>query len=299
MKTFLQFLIFGLQLGSTYALLALGYSMVYGIVQMINFAHGDFLMIGAFTAFFLTAALGGQVQNKFVVAFIIIASMVISGLVGVITERLAYKPLRDRPRLASLITAVGVSMFIENLFRALPFIGPTPRAFPSFFSMQTYTIMGVNITSKQIIMVSVSALLMILLQLFITKTKIGKQMRAISMDKDGAALVGININKTISITFFIGAALAAASGIFYASVYPVIDVYMGSWLGNKAFIAAVLGGIGDVRGAVLGGLIMGIAEVLGTAVNSDFGYGICFVILILILLIKPAGILGKDVIEKV
>lgn len=299
MKTFLQFLIFGLQLGSTYALLALGYTMVYGIVQMINFAHGDFLMVGAFTAFFLTALVFGQTQNMFFVTVIIILSMIISGLIGVMTERIAYKPLRDRPRLASLITAVGVSMFIENLFRALPFIGPTPRAFPSFFPLKNYDFFGANITSKQIIMVSVSALLMILLQVFITKTKIGKQMRAISMDRDAAALMGININKTISITFFIGAALAAASGIFYASVYPVIDVYMGSWLGNKAFIAAVLGGIGDVRGAVLGGLIMGIAEVLGTAVNSDFGYGICFLILILILLIKPAGILGKDVIEKV
>lgn len=299
MSRIVQLLFFGLQLGGIYALLALGYNMVYGIVGMINFAHGDFLMVGAYAAFFLAAALGGSPYAIGTVILIFVLSMVISGVLGVVTERIAYKPLRNRPRLMSLITAVAVSMFIENLFRAIPFIGPTPRSFPSFFPLKSYSFLGAEITSIQIIIIVLSALLMLVLQIFITYTKVGRQMRAISMDREAAALVGINVNKTISITFLIGAALAAASGILYSSIYPIIDVYMGSWLGNKAFIAAVLGGIGDVRGAMLGGLIMGITEVLGTAINSDFGYGICFVILILIMLLKPAGLLGKNVIEKV
>ena len=299
MSRIVQLLIFGLQLGGIYALLALGYNMVYGIVGMINFAHGDFLMVGAYAAFFLAAAIGGTSYSAGTVILIILLSMVISGLLGVITERIAYKPLRNRPRLMSLITAVAVSMFIENLFRAIPFIGPTPRAFPSFFPLQSYTFLGAEITSIQIAIIGLAALLMVILYLFIMRSPVGRQMRAISMDREASVLVGINVDKVISITFLIGASLAAASGIFYSSIYPIIDVYMGSWLGNKAFIAAVLGGIGDVRGAMLGGLIMGITEVMGTAINSDLGYGICFLILILIMLLKPAGLLGKNTVEKV
>lgn len=299
MSTIVQLLVFGIQLGSVYALLALGYTMVYGIVGMINFAHGDFLMVGAYTAFFISSAIGPSPYSVPIVVLVIFASMIVSGILGVVTERIAYKPLRNRPRLTSLITAVGVSMFIENLARAIPFIGPTPRPFPSLFPKHQFQILGVNLNTVQLYMVGISAALMVALQLFINRTAVGRQMRAISQDKEAASLMGINVNRTISITFLVGATLAAASGILYSSVYPVIDVYMGAWLGNKAFISAVLGGIGDVRGAMLGGLIMGIAEVLGTSVNSDFGYGICFVILIIILLFRPAGLLGKNVIEKV
>lgn len=299
MRTFFQLLIFGVQLGSIYALLALGYTMVYGIVGMINFAHGDFLMVGAYTALFIAVYVGSGPYAIVTVIAILLISMLVSGLLGVVTERIAYKPLRNKPRLTSLITAVGVSMFIENLARAIPWIGPTPRPFPALFPLVQYQIGGVSITSVQIIMVSLSALLMVALQLFISKTSIGRRMRAISQDMEAASLMGIHVNRTISITFLVGASLAAASGIFYASIYPVVDVYMGSWLGNKAFIAAVLGGIGDVRGAMLGGMIMGITEVLGTSINSDFGYGICFVILIIIMLVKPAGLLGKFTVEKV
>ncbi|HWR62122.1 MAG TPA: branched-chain amino acid ABC transporter permease [Clostridia bacterium] len=299
MTTILQLVMYGLQLGSIYALIALGYTMVYGIIGLINFAHGDFLMVGAFIVFFLAKAMGGGTLSYAVVAMIIIAGMILTGLLGVATERIAYKPLRKKPRLSALITAIGVSMFLENFPRALPFIGPAPRPFPSLFPLNNYNILGVGTNSVQILMITFSILLMIGLHYITTKTKVGNQMRAVQFDKDAAALMGINVNNTISVTFFIGAALAAAGGVFYASIYPMIDVYMGIWLGTKAFVAAVLGGIGDIRGAMLGGFIMGIAEVLATAVNSDLGYGAGFVILILILLFKPAGIMGKFTIEKV
>jgi len=293
-------LIYGLQLGSVYALLAIGYTLVYGIISLINFAHGDFLMIGAFLVYFaVTLFFNNQSLNLLIVLFVIILSMVLSGLLGVGVERAAYKPLRKRPRLSALIAAIGVSIVLENLPRAIPFIGPNPRPFPSLFKMTAFSFGGVNINSVQIIMIVMSIVLMVSLDYFVRNTKIGRQMRAVSYDKDGAALMGINVNNVVSVTFFIGTALAAISGIFYASIYPVIDVYMGIWLGTKAFIAAVLGGIGDIRGAMLGGFIMGIAEIFATSVNSELGYGVGFVILILILSFKPEGIMGKRTIEKV
>ncbi len=301
MTTFFQLLIYGLQLGSVYALLALGYTMVYGIVGMINFAHGDFLMIGALSTVFLAMAFmstSGTLSALQVIAIILIA-MIGTGLVGVIVEAVAYKPLRDRPRMTALITAVGVSMFLQNFPRALPFIGPNPRPFPRLFPLIQYNIGGVTITSTQLIMLFLSLLLMFILYYVVNKTPLGAQMRAVSMDKDAALLMGININVIISMTFFIGAALASSSGIFYASIYPQVDVYMGGWLGTKSFIAAVLGGIGDIRGAMLGGFILGISEIFATSINSNFGYMIGFIVLILILLFKPAGLLGKFSIEKV
>lgn len=299
MTTILQLTMYGLQLGSIYALIALGYTMVYGIIGLINFAHGDFLMVGAFIVFFLVQALGGGHIPYILVAAVIIIGMVLTGLLGVATERIAYKPLRKKPRLSALITAIGVSMFLENFPRALPFIGPAPRPFPELFPMRDFNIGGVGTNSVQLLMIAFSIILMIGLHYITTRTKVGSQMRAVQFDKDAAALMGINVNNVISITFFIGAALAAAGGVFYSSIYPMIDVYMGIWLGTKAFVAAVLGGIGDIRGAMIGGFIMGVAEVLATAVNSDLGYGAGFVILILILLFKPAGIMGKFTIEKV
>ncbi len=303
MTTFLQLLIYGLQLGSVYALLALGYTMVYGIVGMINFAHGDFLMIGALGTFFLAQAFAAYtIDGAFpalIVCTIVLIAMLGTGLIGVSVEAIAYKPLRNRPRMTALITAVGVSMFLENLPRALPFIGPNPRPFPALFPSIQYNFGGVAVTSTQIIMIVLSVALMIILYTVVNKTRTGIRMRAVSMDKDAASLMGININRVISVTFFIGAALAAASGIFYASIYPQVEVYMGSWLGTKSFIAAVLGGIGDIRGAMLGGFIMGITEILATAINSNLGYAIGFIILILILLFKPAGIMGKFTVDKV
>ncbi len=303
MSTFFQLLMYGLQLGSVYALLALGYTMVYGIVGMINFAHGDFLMIGAMGTFFLAQAFSAYtidgVFPAIVVVLILLIAMLGTGSIGFAVEAIAYKPLRKKPRMMALITAVGVSMFLQNFPRALPFIGPSPRSFPELFPVVRYSIGGIQITSTQIIMITLSVLFMVVLDRVVKQTKIGTQMRAVSMDKDAASLMGININRVISFTFFIGAALAAASGIFYASIYPQVDVYMGSWLGTKSFIAAVLGGIGDIRGAMLGGFIMGITEILATSINSNLGYAIGFIVLILILLFKPAGIMGKVTIDKV
>ncbi len=303
MTTFLQFLVYGVQLGSVYALLALGYSMVYGIVRMINMAHGDFLMIGALSAIFIAMGFSGfMVDGRYpfyIVLAIILSAMILTGLLGVLVEKIAYKPLRDRPRMSSLITAVGVSMFLQNFPRALPFIGPQPRPFPQLFPLIQFRLGGVVVTSTQIILIVVSIILMISLDAIVQKTKFGAQIRAVSFDKDASLLMGIDTNRVISYTFLIGAVLAAASGIFYASIYPQVDVYMGSWLGTKSFIAAVIGGIGSIRGAILGGFILGITEILATSINSNLGYGIGFVILIVILLIKPAGILGKTEIDKV
>lgn len=303
MALYIQLLVYGIQLGSVYALLALGYTMVYGIVGMINFAHGDFLMIGAMGTYFLVQGflsfINGDVLPVIVSLLIILIAMFGTGVLGVAVETIAYKPLRERPRISALITAVGVSMFLQNFPRALPVIGPQPRSFPTLLPVHVIRIGGIQISSTQIIMIVLSVFMMLILDVTVQKSLIGKRMRAVSQDKDAASLMGININQVISITFFIGAALAAASGIFYASVYPQIDVYMGGWLGTKSFIAAVLGGIGNVRGAMLGGFIMGISEILATSINSNLGYGIGFVILIVILLVKPTGLLGETIVEKV
>jgi branched-chain amino acid transport system permease protein len=283
-----------LQLGSIYALLALGYSMVYGIIGLINFAHGDFLMVGAFIAVFAAALLH--------VGFVpvLILSMVLTGMLGVATERIAYKPLRKRPRLAAFVTAIGVSIILENLPRALPVPGPAPRPFPSLIPMVQFDLFAGAVTnSVQIVMIALSILLMVGLQIVVTRTKIGREMRAVSLDKDAASLMGINVNATISLTFFIGSALAAAGGIFYGSTYPMVDLLMGIMLGTKAFIAAVLGGIGSIPGAMVGGLLLGVVEIFATSINSDLSYGLSFAILIIILLVRPAGILGKFTVEKV
>ena len=303
MATILQYLVYGLQLGSVYALLALGYTMVYGIVGMINTAHGDFLMIGALGTYFIAKLFDNMsidgTYPMLAVGCIILIAMVMTGGIASGVEAIAYRPLRNIPRMIALITAVGVSMFLENFPRALPFIGPNPRLFPTLFTPKTFNILGASVTSTQIIMILLAAITMLALDRLVARTKIGGQMRAVSMDKDAASLMGINVNKVISITFFIGGALAAVSGICYASAYPQVEVYMGSWLGNMSFVAAVLGGIGDIRGAMLGGFILGIAQIFATAINSTFGYAVGFIILIVILLVKPAGIMGKLTTEKV
>ncbi|MHB8106972.1 MAG: branched-chain amino acid ABC transporter permease [Candidatus Cryosericum sp.] len=301
MGQFLQQLINGIQIGSIYALIALGYTMVYGIVKLINFAHADIFMFGAYMGFFLAPVMANIFGGAFIPT--IIAAMIITGLLGFIMEKLAYRPLRYKSRLSALITALGVSIFLEN-FCAMPFVfGPTYRAFPSMIPNKNITIpghLGLVISNVLLLDVGVSVFLMILLFWFVNKTLMGKQMRAVSFDKPTASLMGINIDVVISTAFIVGPALAGAGGILYGTTYGMLaSPFLGIWPGMKAFIAAVLGGIGNIPGAVLGAYVMGISEAFATSVNSNLGYGIAFVILIAILLIRPSGLLGKFVPEKV
>ena len=290
----LQQIINGLQLGSIYALIALGYTMVYGIVKLINFAHGDVYMVGAYIGYFAAQGIG----KSFFPALII--SMVGCAALGVIIDKLAYKPLRMAPRIAALTTAIGVSLFLENFARWLKFIGPNPRPFPALFETVVYKIGSLQISNIQIVVLAVSVVLMVGLQYLVQKTTIGKAMRAVSFDKDAARLMGIDVDFIISVTFAIGSALAAAAGVLVGIAYPLINPYMGIMPGLKAFVAAVLGGIGNIPGAVLGGLIMGEAETLVLGyLPSTFKDGIAFAILIIILFVRPAGLLGKQVSEKV
>lgn len=293
MSQFLQVLIYGLQLGTIYALVALGYTMVYGIVRLINMSHGDYLMLGAYTAFFISLLNGSNL------ILCMLGAMLAAGLIAVLTDRLAYKPMRSQPKFSMLIVAVGVSSFIQNLSRALPFIGPIPKSFPQLIRGRSFTVGKLTITTTQILMISLALALMLILNYMVNKTRIGRSMRAVSLDRDASVLMGVNINRVITITFFIGGALAGAGGIFYASMYPTLEVSIGSFLGNKAFIAAVVGGIGNIKGAMVGGILMGVIELIATSINADIGFGISYLILILILLFKPAGLFGKLVREKV
>ena len=299
MARIIQLLVYGLQVGGIYALLATGYTLVYGIIKMINMAHADFMMLGAFVSLFIYTALSGMGASVGVTALVIILTMILVGLMGVFVERVAYKPLRNRPSLSCLVAAVGVSMFIQNFLRCLPSVGPTPRPYPEIITTKSLNIMGVTISGIQIVVIVVSLILMLGIQLLVSKTRIGKEMVATACDKDASELMGINVNRVISITFFLGSALAAICGILYSSVYPSIHVYMATTIGNKAFISAVLGGIGNTKGAVVGGLLLGILEVFLQSFNSTISYGASFIILILILLYKPAGLLGTTEIEKV
>lgn len=296
----LQQLINGIQLGSIYALISLGYTMVYGIVRLINFAHGDYFMIGAFAAYFTVVLSTARGLNiPFIVVFII--SMTAGAGVAALANQVAYKPLRYKPRLSALITAIGVSMFIEYLFSALPFIGPSYRAFPNdqLIKNKIYELGTTTVSNYAIIDVIVSIGLMIFLTYLVKFTKIGKAMRAVSQDKDAAKLMGIDIEKIIMITFVVGGAFAGAAGILTGISYPRIFPYMGILPGLKAFIAAVLGGIGNIPGAMLGSYIMGISETFATSYNSLLGEGIAFAILIIVLIFRPQGLLGETVAEKV
>ncbi len=296
---FLEQLTNGISLGSIYALIALGYTMVYGIVMLINFAHGDILMVGAYAGYFILTALAASGMPYLALALAFAGSMILCGFLGIIIEKFAYRPLRNAPRLNSLITAIAVSLILQNGMRVLPFVGPNPRPFPGVIegklSLGTFSISYI-----QLIVICISALLMILLTILINYTKTGKAMRAVSFDMQAASLMGISVNRTISFTFALGSVLAAAGGILYASAYPQIDPVMGSMPGLKAFVAAVLGGIGSVPGAMLGGFILGIAETLTKGyINSQYADAISFSILIIILLIKPSGLLGKNIRVKV
>jgi branched-chain amino acid transport system permease protein len=301
MGQFLQQIINGIQIGSIYALIALGYTMVYGIVRLINFAHADIFMVGAYMGFFLAPIMARIFGGAFVPT--IIAAMIVTGLLGFVMEKLVYRPLRYKSRLSALITALGVSLFLEN-FCSMPFIfGPTFRKFPDLIVTKQIPIpgkLGLSISNVLLLDVGVSVILMVLLFWFVNKTLIGKQMRAVAFDKSTASLMGINIDVTISTAFIVGPALAGAAGILYGTTYGMLaSPFLGTWPGLKAFIAAVLGGIGNIPGAVLGAYIMGISEALATSVNSNLGYGIAFAILIGILLIRPSGLLGKFMPEKV
>jgi len=308
MGQFLQQLINGIQIGSIYALIALGYTIVYGIVRLINFAHADIFMIGAYMGFFLAPVMAKVFGGAFIPT--IIAAMFITGLLGFVMEKLAYRPLRYKSRLSALITALGVSLFLEN-FCALDFhlfgvhlvFGPQFRKFPDLIVTRQIAIpgnLGLSIPNVVLLDVGVSIFLMVLLFWFVNKTLIGKQMRAVSFDKPTASLMGINIDIVISTAFIVGAALAGAGGILYGTTYGMLAApYLGIWPGMKAFIAAVLGGIGNIPGAVLGAYIMGISEAFATSVDSNLGFGIAFAILIVILLVRPSGLLGKFMPEKV
>ena len=293
----MQQILNGLHIGSIYALIALGYTMVYGIVKLINFAHGDIMMVGAYIAFMMIIAFNLQLPIA------IIISMASCALIGMGIEKVAYKPLRNAPRMWALITAIGVSFFLETLFTIL--FGASSKPFPTL-SLAPIQIGALQISQIMMISIGLSVFLMIALELFIKKTKLGKAMRAASEDAKAAALMGISVNKTISIAFAIGSALGAIGGILFAMAYPQIKPLMGVMPGLKAFIAAVLGGIGILPGAMLGGFLLGIIESITKGFLSAFwpdaslwADAILFLILILVLLLKPAGILGKNVREKV
>ena len=287
---FMQF-INGLNIGSIYALIALGYTMVYGIAKLINFAHGDVIMVGAYISF---------ISMKFGLPWwlAVIISIVACAILGVVMEKVAYKPLRKASRISLLITAIGISYLLQNLFQLI--FGANPQPYHAFITLPALDLGGISIQANYYITFSVSVLLMVLLTLFVNKTTMGKAMRAVSEDEGAAKLMGINVDTTISLTFAIGCALAAIAGILYANCYPMINPTLGSLPGIKAFIAAVLGGIGSIPGAVIGAFILGMVEAMTKAyISSQLTDTIVFAILILMLVFKPAGILGKNVKEKV
>ena len=293
---FLQQFINGLSLGSIYALIALGYTMVYGIVTLINFAHGDIMMMGAYAGYFVLVALGAS-SGGFAAALLV--AMVFCGFLGVAIERLAYRPLRNAPRLNSLITAIAVELILQNMMRVLPFAGPDPKQFPAL-NVPAIVIGPVSIPGIKALVIIASVWLMLALHILVNYTRTGKAMRSVSYDMQASSLMGINVNKTIAVTFAIGSVLAGAGGVLYASAYPQVDPLMGYMPGLKAFVAAVLGGIGSIPGAMIGGVILGIAETMTKGYGpSQYADAISFGILILILLVKPTGLLGKKRVIKV
>lgn len=301
MIEFLQQLINGLAFGSILALIALGYTMVYGILRFINFAHGDVFMLGAFAGFYLAPKVAAILPLPSVAGGIVVlaASMAICAVLGVVIERLAYRPLRRSPKLAVLITAIGVSLFLEYTGQFL--FGAAPQRFPQILPVYPITQLGgLSLNSDQLIVFGVTLLLLLALRFIVLKSKIGMAMRALSFNPEAAALMGVNIDRVISFTFALGSALAAAAGILWAVNYPAVEPLMGILPGLKAFVAAVLGGIGNLPGAALGGIIIGVTETLVSGyVSSTYRDAIAFGVLILILLVKPSGLLGKKELEKV
>ena len=284
-------LINGISLGSVYAIIALGYTMVYGIAKMLNFAHGDIIMVGAYVCFFATGQFGLSP-----IAGVLLA-MVVCTILGMVIERLAYKPLRQAPSLAVLITAIGVSYFLQN--SALLLWKSDPKVFTSVVPGGSLTLGSVNITYVSLVTVLSCVVIMLVLSFFTGHTKMGKAMRACSEDKAAAQLMGIDINRTISMTFAIGSALAAVAGVLLCSTYPTLMPTTGSLPGIKAFTAAVFGGIGSIPGTMLGGILLGIIEIFAKAFNTNISDAVVFAVLIVVLLVKPSGLLGKTVREKV
>lgn len=289
---FLKQVINGVQVGSIYALVALGYTMVYGIVKLLNFAHGDFIMVGAYISLF---AMTGAGMPIWLAAIIAVAGC---ALLGVLTEKIAYKPLRNSPKLSVLITAIAVSLLLENLFLLL--FSSSPKPYPNAINFPSIDVGPIQVSGVTLMTILLSAVSMIALQLFVKKTRMGRAMRAVSEDAQAATLMGVSVNKTISLTFAIGSGLSAIAAVMYCSAYPMVEPYMGSMLGLKAFIAVVLGGIGIIPGAMLGGFVIGLIESLTKAyISSQLADAMVFGILIVVLLVKPAGIFGKNVGEKV
>ncbi len=303
MNEFLQQLINGLALGAIYALIALGYTMVYGVLRFINFAHGDVFMLGAFAGYYLAPVISGCLPMPSYLggALVLALSMAICAGLGMLIEVLAYRPLRKRPKLTVLITAIGVSLFIEYTCQHEAVFGAAPRKFPDLIPFKNLDLGGVALNTSQLVVLVTSVLLLLALRFVVQRTKIGTAMRAVSFNEQAAALMGVNINSVISFTFGLGSALAAAGGILYAMNYSSIDPMMGVQTGLKAFVAAVFGGIGNLPGAALGGLILGLVETFAGGIPglSNYRDGIAFAILILMLLFKPAGLLGKATVEKV
>ena len=298
MSTFIQTLIVGIRLGSVYALVALGYTMVYGIIRLINFAHGDFIMVGGYTMIFtvpMTTALGLPAWAA------VLAAIVVCALVGMGTELIAYRPVRKKgTNMTALITAIAMSLFLENLAQAIPAIGPNPKVASQIFTAGGISFAGVTLEYTTLLTIVISAIVMVVLFQFTQRTKLGRAMRCVSEDKEAATLMGINVNHTILATFAIGSGLAAVAALMYMAQYPKIYTTMGSLLGLKAFVSAVLGGIGIIPGAVLGGIVIGLVESFTTSyVSSGMADAFVFLILIVVLVLKPAGILGKNVGEKV
>lgn len=292
---FLQQVVNGLNTGSIYALVAIGYTMVYGIIRLINFAHGEIMMFGAYFAFIFAVMI--PINLPFIV--IVLIAMTLSGVMGVLIERLAYRRLRKAPRISALITAIGMSIFLQNL--ALHIFGATPKVMPSLVSKEAVDVLGFQISQMTLTTIVMSVLIMVLLSVFVRFTKPGKAMRAVSQDKEAAMLMGINVNRIIAMTFAIGSALGALGGLFYSIAFTQIAPTMGVMPGLKAFVAAVFGGIGNIFGAMIGGYVIGFVEVFadGSEFFNKWSDAIVFVILILILLFKPSGIFGKNVKEKV
>lgn len=295
MSLFIQSVINGLNQGAIYALIALGYTMVYGIIRMINFAHGDFIMVGAYTLFYTVPVMVNYGMPAWLAVFVAVATCV---AVGVTVEIVAYRPVRNAGSMTALITALAMSLFLENL--AMVLFGANPKSVTAIFSLPSIDFLGAKLQCKYLLTIAIGLVMMLGLQLFVKKTKLGKAMRAVPQDKQASTLMGINVNKIITTTFAIGSGLAAVAAMMYCSTYPRCTTDMGSMMGLKAFIAAVLGGIGSIPGAMLGGIIVGLVEIFVKVYIAPGWYeAITYSLLIFVLLIKPSGILGKNVGEKV
>lgn len=294
LSLFIQSLINGLNQGAIYALIALGYTMVYGIIRMINFAHGDFIMIGAYTLFYTIPLM----VNAGMPAWLsVIIGIIVCAVVGILVETFAYRPVRKAGSMSALTTAMAMSIFLENL--AMVLFGAKPHSVQTIFSLPTIQLGGVALPLNVLLTIAIGLVMMLGMQLFVTKTKIGKAMRAVPQDKDASTLVGISVNKIITLTFAIGSGLAAVAALMYCATYPRVTNDMGSMMGMKAFIAAVLGGIGIIPGAMLGGILVGLIEIFVKLFAPGWYEAVTYSTLIIILLVKPSGILGKNVGEKV